>query len=87
MLTRPPAAITVLGVIDAVDPLRRIKQCPLGIKAHGVTLCPLHRKLDDAIRTVEEAFSSTTIGELLADPSAIRPLREGGTLCHVQVAQ
>jgi hypothetical protein len=43
--------------------------------------------LDEAIRTVEEAFSSTSIGELLADPGPIRPLREGGTLCHVQVAQ
>jgi Rrf2 family protein len=83
-LSRPPGAITVLGVIDAVDPLRRIKKCPLGIKAHGTTLCPLHRRLDDAIRTVEEAFASTTIGELLNDPSPIRPLREGGTLCHVQ---
>ena len=87
MLRRPPGGITVLDVIDAVDPLRRIKECPLGIKAHGTTLCPLHRKLDDAIRTVKEAFASTTIGELLDDPSPIRPLREGGTLCHVQVAQ
>jgi Rrf2 family transcriptional regulator, nitric oxide-sensitive transcriptional repressor len=87
MLTRPPGRITVLDVIEAVDPLRRIRKCPLGIKAHGTALCPLHRKLDDAIRTVEEAFSGTTIGELLADPSPIRPLREGGALCHVQVAQ
>ena len=87
ILTRPATAITVLDVITAVDPLRRIKHCPLGLKAHGTMLCPLHRKLDDAIRTVEEAFASTTIGDLLADPSPIRPLREGGSLCHVQLAQ
>ena len=86
ILTRPPTDINVLDVITAVDPLRRIKHCPLGIKSHGTTLCPLHRKLDDAIRSVEEAFASTTIGELLADPSPIRPLREGGALCHVQLA-
>jgi len=86
ILARPPTGITVLDVITAVDPLRRIKHCPLGIKAHGTTLCPLHRKLDDAIRSVEEAFASTTIAELLADPSPIRPLREGGSLCHVQLA-
>lgn len=54
----------MLDVITAVDPLRRIKHCPLGIKAHSTTPCPLHRKLDDAIRSVEEAFASTTIGEL-----------------------
>ena len=86
LLTRPAEEINVLDVITAVDPLRRIKHCPLGIKAHGTMLCPLHRKLDDAIRSVEEAFASTTIAELLADPSPIRPLREGGALCHVQTA-
>ena len=84
ILTRQPSGISVLDVITAVDPLRRIKNCPLGIKAHSTTLCPLHRKLDDAIRSVEEAFASTTIAELLADPSPIRPLGEGGPLCHVQ---
>jgi Rrf2 family transcriptional regulator, nitric oxide-sensitive transcriptional repressor len=86
ILTRSPAQINVLDVITAVDPLRRIKHCPLGLKSHGTTLCPLHRKLDDAIRSVEEAFASTSIGDLLADPSPIRPLREGGALCHVQAA-
>jgi Rrf2 family protein len=87
ILRRPPSAITVLDVINAVDPLRRIKQCPLGLKSHSTTLCPLHRKLDDAIRQVEEAFASTTVGELVSDPSPIQPLREGGPLCHVQIAQ
>ena len=86
-LTRPPGRINVLEVITAVDPLRRIKQCPLGLKAHGTTLCPLHRKLDDAMRFVEEAFASTTIAEILSDPSSVRPLcEEGETLCHVQAA-
>src|SRR5688500_15876612 len=75
ILTRPPSKIAVLDVITAVDPIRRIKHCPLGLKAHSTVLCPLHRKLDDAIRSVEEAFASTTIGELLADPSPVRPLR------------
>jgi Rrf2 family protein len=83
VLTRSPDEISVLDVITAVDPLRRIKHCPLGLKAHSTTLCPLHRKLDDAIRSVEEAFASTTIAEILADPSPIRPLCEQG-LCHVQ---
>lgn len=87
ILTRTPDDITVLDVINAVDPLRRIKHCPLGLKAHSTTLCPLHRKLDDAIRSVEEAFASATIGQLLADPNPIRPLREGGALCRVQMAR
>lgn len=87
VLTRPPGQISVLDVVTAVDPLHRIAHCPLGIQAHGTKLCPLHRKLDDAIRTVEEAFASTTIGEILADPSPIRPLCQiQGDLCHVQLS-
>ena len=85
ILTRPPGQISVLDVVTAVDPLHRIADCPLGIQAHGTKLCPLHRKLDDAIRMVEEAFASTTIGEILADASPIRPLGPmEGALCHVQ---
>lgn len=86
MLTRPPEEVSVLDVISVVDPLRRIKHCPLGLKSH-TSLCPLHRKLDDAVRIVEDAFRSTTIAEILANPSPILPLCErGDALCHVQMA-
>ncbi|HVT93391.1 MAG TPA: Rrf2 family transcriptional regulator [Bryobacteraceae bacterium] len=68
---RPASELTVLEVVTAVDPLRRIKTCPLGLPVHGENLCPLHRKLDDAVRIVEEAFSATTIESLV-----------GGTLCQ-----
>jgi Rrf2 family transcriptional regulator, nitric oxide-sensitive transcriptional repressor len=77
---RPPAEITVLEVVSAVDPLRRIRSCPLGLAAHGENLCPLHRKLDDAVRSVEEAFAATTI-QSLAGPFAVgheRGFCEGG---------
>jgi Rrf2 family protein len=87
LLTRPAGEISVLDVITAVDPLRRITHCPLSLKGHGTNLCPLHRKLDNAIRLVEEAFASTTIADILSDPSPVRPLcPQAGALCHVQVA-
>lgn len=63
--SRPLDQLTVLQVVSAVDPIRRIETCPLGLKAHGTTLCPLHRKLDDAAKSVEEAFASTTIASLV----------------------
>ena len=85
VLSRPASEITVLDVVSAVDPLRRIRHCPLGLKSHGFQLCPLHRKLDDAVRSVEEAFASTTVADMLADPSPIRPLCEQGGL-HANVA-
>lgn len=55
-LARSPQDLTVLDIIDVVEPLERIETCPLGLKAHGVNLCPLHRKLDDAIAILREAF-------------------------------
>lgn len=61
---RPSTELTVLEVISAVDPPQRIKTCPLGIAEHGENLCPLHRALDDAARSVEEAFRGTTLASL-----------------------
>ena len=66
--------ITVLDVINAVDPIQRITTCPLGLKAHGKRLCPLHKKLDAAMASIETAFANSTIADLLADPSPSRPL-------------
>lgn len=65
VLAKDPAKLTILEVINAVDPICRIKTCPLGLKAHGTDLCPLHRKLDDATREIEQAFSSTTLKQLI----------------------
>jgi Rrf2 family nitric oxide-sensitive transcriptional repressor len=72
---RPVTQLTVLEVVNAVDPLKRIQTCPLGLKAHGTNLCPLHRKLDDAVRSVEEAFASATIGSLVGQ-SFQEPVQE-----------
>jgi Rrf2 family protein len=68
ILGRRAEAITVLEVINAVDPLERILSCPLKLKAHRHQLCPLHRRLDDAIASVQKAFAATRITDLL-EPS------------------
>jgi Rrf2 family nitric oxide-sensitive transcriptional repressor len=74
LLARPAANITVLEVVNAVDPIRRITHCPLGIEAHGSHLCALHKRLDAAMAMVESAFQSSSIGELLSEPSKSKPL-------------
>lgn len=66
--------VTVWQVIDAVDPLQRIRSCPLGLKSHGVNLCPMHRRLDDALAMVETAFRASTVAELLEEPTRSKPL-------------
>ncbi|BDC50219.1 transcriptional regulator [Bryobacterales bacterium F-183] len=84
ILAKPTSAITVLEVVNAVEPIERIQTCPLGLAAHGVRLCSLHRKLDDAYAMVERAFATTTIASILAEPNPARPLcaqqEKGGSL-------
>ena len=61
-------------VVNAVEPIRRITTCPLGLPSHGVNLCPLHRRMDDAMGTVEAAFRASTLAEILAEPTTSKPL-------------
>ena len=58
--------LSVYDVIQAIDPIRRITSCPLGLKGHGTNLCPLHRRLDKAMEAVETAFRDSTLADLAA---------------------
>jgi Rrf2 family protein len=73
-LTRDPSELTIWDIVEAVEPLRRIRTCPLELTAHRLHLCPLHRRLDDALASIEKAFRESTIAELLEEPSTSRPL-------------
>lgn len=75
-LIKKPAELTILEVVNAVDPIRRIKECPLGLASHGVNLCPLHRRVDNALALVEKAFADTTLQEVLDEPTTSVPLCE-----------
>jgi Rrf2 family protein len=80
-LVKPASDTTIYEVVQAVDPLQRIRECPLGLKAHGTNLCPLHRRLDDAMALIEEQFRATTIAELLEVPPAKNKPFAGENLC------
>ena len=69
-LARTPDTLTMWEVVQAVDPLKRIHECPLGFEAHGAQLCQLHKQLDSAIASIEEAFSACTISKLI-DPTGV----------------
>lgn len=80
MLARPAEQITLLDVVQVSDPSRRIHNCPLGIAAHGTRLCPLHRRLDQAIAMAEHALEEVNVAELLAQSEAAERNCESGCL-------
>jgi Rrf2 family protein len=63
-LQRHPSAINILDIVNVVDPIVRLKSCPLGLASHGRKLCPLHRKMDDALAVIEAAFCDTNLADL-----------------------
>ena len=73
-LSKMPENLTLLEVVNAVEPIQRIKTCPLGISSHGSTLCPLHARMDMAMAMVENAFGNTTVAEVLSEPTESVPL-------------
>jgi Rrf2 family nitric oxide-sensitive transcriptional repressor len=74
-LVRPPGGLSILDVVNAVQPIPRIRHCPLGLESH-TSLCPLHRELDEACAATERAFARVTIAQLLNQPDAVPPLCE-----------
>src|SRR5262245_10327039 len=68
-LARPAAEVSILDVVNAVDPVRRIRECPLDNPAH-LNLCPLHRRLDNALAIIETALRDSNLAELQAESRA-----------------
>jgi Rrf2 family protein len=81
-LVRPPEEVSILDVVNAVEPIPRIRHCPLGVPGH-TRLCPLHRELDEACAATERAFARVAIAQLLDQADAAPPLckleRDGQT--------
>ncbi len=79
VLSRVLDALTIYDVVQAVDPLKRITECPLRLSAHSKRLCTLHQRLDEAVAMLESYFKQTTIASLLNDPGTPLP----GPLCDL----
>lgn len=75
-LQRHPRQLSVLDIINSVDFLERVRCCPLALQTHGANLCPMHRRIDDALTSIEVSFARSTIQDLLDDPSASKPMCE-----------
>lgn len=67
VLAVPLEQISLLDVIDAVDPIEVIETCPLGIESHGCNLCPLHRRISKSISDVKQSLANEKLSELLRE--------------------
>lgn len=76
VLVREPMGLTVLEIIDAVDPMERIHRCPLGLAEHAHGLCALHARIDAAIVQIEDMFGSVTIEQIVHGSSGRASLCE-----------
>ncbi len=64
VLTRPADKISLREVVDCVDPVERVRECPRAVEEHCEELCPLHRFLDSAAVEVIKLLEGQTIAEL-----------------------
>lgn len=64
-LARGPETITLLDIVNAVDPIRRIQCRPLENPLY-TRLSSLHRCLDDAVAHIEQTLRLTTLGSALS---------------------
>lgn len=74
VLAQAPEELPLLDVINAVDPIKRIKSCPLKLKTHGTNLCRLHQRLNESIGKMEELFRTSTVALILSEPTQSIPL-------------
>jgi len=76
VLAHLPENLPLLDVINAVDPIKHIKSCPLKLKSHGINLCRLHKSVNESIGLMENLFRTSTVGTILSDPTKSIPLCE-----------
>jgi len=82
VLARGPEAITLLDIVNAVSPIRRLTHCPLTNRAYCVNheagqagLCPLHAATDEAARQFERRLTAIRLRDLMR---RIQPGSGGG---------
>jgi len=76
LLVGKPEDWSMLDILNAVSPLKRIESCPLNVEAHSSVLCPLHRRLDAALGMVQDAFARTTLAEVISEENRCPTLQD-----------
>jgi len=84
-LGRSPAEVTLLDVVNAVEPIRRIRRCPLNFAARDCPLCRLCGRIDAGLSMLETVFACSMFADVIGDPGAGKPLCEvaAGVTCSL----
>jgi DNA-binding IscR family transcriptional regulator len=51
----------LLEVVNAIDPIPRIRACPLDRMAHKTHLCPLHSEMDRIMELMEQRLAGMSL--------------------------
>lgn len=76
-LARPSAEITLLDVIEAVDPIKHTHECPLHNPDHANKLCPLHASLLEATTAVETSLAKCKLSSVMTCDDIAQNLNQG----------
>ncbi len=71
-----PNRTTLLDVVNVIDPLERIVDCPLGRESHKSKLCPLHSRIDEVIALLQGSLGQMTLQSVVdgtRGPSLCQP--------------
>lgn len=66
--------VTVLDVIDAVDPIGRFEDCPLKLATHKKQRCAMHASLNEATDEMRRVLSRHSINDLLTQSTRPIPM-------------
>jgi len=67
-LSRAPEEISLLDVVQAVHPIKRVTSCPLELPEHEHELCPLHRAMDEVASLAEDRLARTSLADVMSQP-------------------
>ncbi|QDV10040.1 HTH-type transcriptional regulator IscR [Planctomycetes bacterium Poly30] len=75
-LAKESAEITLLDVVNEVDPIQPIDRCPLSLASHGTKLCPLHSLLNRVILEEQRLLGRTKVSDVTRGEGQPTPLCE-----------
>jgi Rrf2 family protein len=76
LLAYEPENLSLLDVVNTVDPIKKLESCPLKLETHGTNLCALHKRINESISSVEDVFRETTVKTILTEPAKSKALLE-----------